>query len=51
MSKPKKGYQRKSLDLKEKTLEKAAIAAIKKGTTAKELLEGIIETQIKTLKP
>ena len=43
MSKPKKGYKRKSVDLKETTLKKIAKRAIDLGSTSKELLEIIVE--------
>jgi len=43
MSKPKKGYKRKSLDLKEETLKKISKVAIDKGQTPKEYCESVIE--------
>lgn len=43
MSKPKDGYERKSLDLKKNTLKKIKKAAVEKDTNPKEYLESVIE--------
>jgi len=50
MSRPKKGYRRKSLDLKESTVKKIALKAIGKDTTPKELCEEILENHFNKAK-
>lgn len=50
MSKPKKGYRRKSVDLKEKTLAKIERAVIGKSETPKEFLENLIENSMNASK-
>lgn len=49
MSKPKKGYKRKSLDLKEKSLIKVEKKVVGRTETAKELLETLLEDAISKL--
>lgn len=48
MSKPRKGYRRKSFDLKEKTIKKIQLQAIKEDKTPKEIGELIIENHFNT---
>jgi hypothetical protein len=50
MSKPKKGYKRKSVDLKRETLEKVELRVVGKPETAKEYLEKVIERHISNIK-
>lgn len=50
MSKPKKGYKRKSVDIKKETLEKVESKVIGKPETAKEYLEKVIEKHVSNIK-
>lgn len=43
MSKPKKGYKRWTVDIKEKTAKKAQLIAIKQDSTPKEVCQQILE--------
>lgn len=43
MSKPKKGYKRWTVDIKEKTAKKAQMIAIKQDSTPKEICQQILE--------
>lgn len=51
MSKPKDGYQRKSIDLKKVTIKKISKIAIDKSVTPKEYIEQVIERHSQHLKP